>query len=127
MKKWYSIFVLAILAILLFFIYIKIGPPEKKEIVRVVTPPIIASLPIWVAESEGYFENNNIKIDYINIVNSRYMVAAFLSGNADVLPAVSLAELASVDSQSGTPLLKAKIFSHSRMRRDPSFEFNINS
>ena len=117
------VILLAVASLSLLTIYYKIGPPKEPGLVRIVAPPsIIASLPIWVGQSEGLFQRHQLKIEVVDLTSSRFMVQALVSGNADVLPAVSLVDLASVD-QAGVPaLMFARIYSHSRMESSSPFE-----
>ncbi len=123
MTKKSVVVALVVLVISLATIYFKIGPPPMKSTVRVITPPsIIASLPIWVAQKEDMFTSRNLDIEFISLSNSRLMVEAMLAGNADVLPAVSLADLATTGGMGNLALMKVKIYSHSRMKKIPPFE-----
>jgi ABC-type nitrate/sulfonate/bicarbonate transport system substrate-binding protein len=123
MKKPITIILLSLIVATLLLTYITIGPPLSANAIRVVSPPsIIASLPMWVAEKEEIFAKHGITIKPIDVTNSKLMVATMLAGNADVLPAVSLADLSTIGIQGQLPLLRTKIFSHSRMKMQPSFE-----
>jgi ABC-type nitrate/sulfonate/bicarbonate transport system substrate-binding protein len=100
----------------LFFI---VGRP-KREAIRIVTPPtIIASLPHWIAEQNGYYTDEGLEVRTISLTNSSLMVQAITSNDADVLPAVSLVDVINGQSQA---LDRPLIFSHSRMRSNPPFE-----
>lgn len=123
MNKKISIALLFVVVIGLLFAYLKVGPPPEKEVIRVVTPPaIIASLPIWIAEKEQMFTKRNLVIELIHVTNSRLMVEALLAGNADVLPAVSLADLATTGGPGNLALMHVMVYSHSRMKKKPPFE-----
>ncbi|HHJ18483.1 MAG TPA: hypothetical protein ENJ84_01415 [Gammaproteobacteria bacterium] len=122
MRKQFFVYGLAVLVVALAFAYIRIGPPPEAP-VRLVTPPaIIASLPVWIAEQEGFFDKRNLKIEFIDLTNSKYMVETLLAGNADVLPAVSLVDLATTGGPGKFALLHSRIFSHARMKKNPPFE-----
>lgn len=123
MNKRIIIAFLFTLVIGLLTIYLIVGPPPEKDTIRVVTPPaIIASLPIWIAEKEQMFGKRNLVIELIDVTNSRLMVEALLAGNADVLPAVSLADLATTGGPGNSALMHVMIYSHSRMKKKPPFE-----
>ncbi len=94
-------------------------PPRQYDI-RIVTPPsIIASLPHWIAEEQGLYERNLLRVETIDVQSSPLMVEALINHDADILPAVSLPDLINrASSFREVPL----IFSHSRMLRDPAFE-----
>lgn len=114
---------LILIVVILAIAYVKIGPPPKHYNVRIVTPPsIIASLPVWIADKKGFFEKRNLDIDFVDLTNSKLMVEAMLAGNADVLPAVSLADLATTGDPGNIALLHVQIYSHSRMKKNPPFE-----
>lgn len=88
--------------------------------VRVVTPPaIIPSLPHWVAEEKNIYADYRLRVETLNITGSDLMVQALISNDADVLPAVSLVDVANVSSRAP---IKPHIFSHSRMHEQPPFE-----
>lgn len=123
MKRLTLIILLLLIVVVLAVIYIVLGPPKTKLRVRIVTPPeIIASLPIWVAQDEGIFKSERLEVELVNVSDSKFMVEAMLADNADVLPAVSLADLAATGSPGNMALMKVKIYSHSRMKKIPAFE-----
>lgn len=115
--------ILLLLIISLTIAYLKIGPPAKTDEIKVICPPsIIASLPIWIAEEKLFFKNNNIKINLIDVTNSKSMVESLVAKNADILPAVSLVDMTNIGGAGNIALMHAKIYSHSRMKKNPSFE-----
>lgn len=119
-----TVLILLLLVILVIaIVYVALGPPKINCRIRIVTPPsIIASLPVWVAQEEGLFKREFLDMELVNITDSKLMVEALLADNADVLPAVSLADLATTGSLGNLALMKAKVYSHSRMRKSPPFE-----
>ncbi|MBF0415214.1 MAG: ABC transporter substrate-binding protein [Magnetococcales bacterium] len=120
MKNRIIAIVLFILVIALGITYIYIGPPQS---VRVIVPPsLIASLPMWVAEHENIFSKKNIQVEFIQLTSSSNMVDAMISGNADVLPAVSLHNLVTGGTRDNQALMQVIIYSHSRMRKSPPFD-----
>lgn len=123
MKRRTTIVALLLMAVALAATYILLGPPPTKHAIRIVTPPsIIASLPIWVALDEGYFKDEFLDVELVNVSDSKLMVEALLADNADILPAVSLADLATTGGPGNLALMKVKIYSHSQMRKIPPFE-----
>lgn len=99
--------------------YLMVKPPPEYDL-RVVNPPsIIASLPHWVAVEKGFYRDERLRVKTISASNSALMVQAIQSGDADVLPAVSLLDILQAQS---APLDRPLLFSHSRMRVDPAFE-----
>lgn len=123
MKKKFIIPLLILAIVVLAIAYVKVGPPPQNITVRVITPPsIIASLPVWIADEKGFFASKNLDIEFVDLTNSKLMVEAMLAGNADILPAVSLVDLASTGGPGNVALLHVQIYSHSRMKKSPPFE-----
>ena len=111
-------FLLGLVAVLLLANYFVTNPPPVD--IRVVAPPeIIASLPHWVAEDEGFYDDENITVHTVSLTNSALMVQALSADDADILPAVSLVEV--LNSVAGSTL-PPQIFSHSRMRLSSPFD-----
>lgn len=87
--------------------------------VRLAYPPIVASLPVFVAEENKLFEQKGIAAETVSFVNSNDMVNALLAGQVDGLPAVSLIPILHLEIQRpGT----VRLFSHSRMTPDRAFD-----
>jgi ABC-type nitrate/sulfonate/bicarbonate transport system substrate-binding protein len=85
--------------------------------VRVAYLPVMASLPVFVAEDQHLFSNYGLRSQTISFSSSNDMVNALVSGQADVLPAVALVPLIHLEIQHPG---KVRVFSHSRMRRENS-------
>lgn len=67
------------------------APPTTKFKVRIALPStLIASLPHWVAESQGIYERHNLEVRATPINASPEMVLSLMGGEADFLPAVAL-------------------------------------
>jgi ABC-type nitrate/sulfonate/bicarbonate transport system substrate-binding protein len=85
--------------------------------VRVAYLPVMASLPVFVAEDQHLFLNHGLRSQTISFSSSNDMVNALVSGQVDVLPAVALVPLIHLEIQHPG---KVRVFSHSRMRRENS-------
>lgn len=123
MKRKYVIFCLLILIVALSLSYVFISPVETKKIKIVAPPGIIATLPIWIAIEKGFFESESLEVDIVSVSDSKYMVESLLHSDIDVLPAVSLVDLATTGEYgSYRPMARVKIYSHARMKKNPAFE-----
>lgn len=96
-----------------------IRTPSTVDVRIIIPPTIIAALPHWVAEDQGYYEQEGISVHPIALTTSGLMVQALSSDNADVLPAVSLVDILNALPKSTDP---PKIFSHSRMTSATPFD-----
>ncbi len=85
--------------------------------VRLGYLPIMASLPVFVAQDQRLFEQQRLRLQTVSFSSSNDMVSALVSGQVDVLPAVSLIPLVHLEIQHPG---RIRIFAHSRMRRDNS-------
>lgn len=92
---------------------------EDRSRVRLAYPPIVASLPVFVAEEHKMFREAGISADAVPFVNSNDMVNALVAGQFDMLPAVSLIPVLHLEIQyPGT----VRLFSHSRMTPERAFD-----
>jgi ABC-type nitrate/sulfonate/bicarbonate transport system substrate-binding protein len=85
--------------------------------VRVAYLPVMASLPVFIAEDQHLFAKQGLRPQSISFSTSNDMVNALVSGQVDVLPAVALVPLIHLEIQHPG---KVRVFSHSRMRRENS-------
>ena len=90
---------------------------ERNEKVRIGYAPIMASVPVFVAQDQKLFEKRHVAVQNVSFSSSNDMVSALVSGQVDVLPAVSLVPLIHLEIQHPG---KFRVFSHSRMRRENS-------
>jgi len=95
------------------------GSGDSPVKIRAGYLPIVATLPLFVAEEEGLFEREGIEVETVLIQNSNDLVNAMLAGQLDALPAVSLVPIAHLELQQPG---RVRLFSHSRMRRDKAFD-----
>lgn len=120
MATWRGIAMTGVLVVVLFILYSKVEPPTIADI-NVVTPPsIIASLPHWVAEEEGFYEEEGLVVHAIGVNGSPMMMQALVDQDADVLPAVSLVDV--IANQNKKALDRPVVFSHSRFKRLTPFD-----
>jgi NitT/TauT family transport system substrate-binding protein len=120
MLKKKSSFIIVFAIIIVFFAIKYFIPSKEKVVVNVVFPPsLIASLPHWVALENNYYQEAGISINPYEVNDSKLMIGAIYSKDADFLPAVSLSDVINTSSNKA---VKPIIFSHSRMTLNPSFE-----
>lgn len=86
---------------------------RRTDEVRLAYPPIMASLPVFVAEDQHLFEKAGVHAQTISFSSSNDMVNALIAGQVDLLPAVSLVPLIHLEIQHPG---KIRIFAHSKMR-----------
>ena len=87
--------------------------------VRIAYPPIVASLPIFIALEQELFEKSGIKIKRVVFQSSNEMVNALVTGKVDVLPAVSLIPIIHLEIRYPG---RIRSFSHSKIQRDNAFD-----
>jgi NitT/TauT family transport system substrate-binding protein len=87
--------------------------------VRVAYPPIIPSLPLFVAQEQHLFEKENLQAQLLPLSSSNDLVNALVAGQADMLPAVSLIPIVHLEIQHPG---KVRVFSHSRMNENNALD-----
>ena len=85
--------------------------------VRIAYLPVMASLPVFVAEDQQLFAKQGLRSQAVSFGTSNDMVNALVTGQIDVLPAVALVPLIHLEIQHPG---KVRVFSQSRMRRENS-------
>jgi len=90
--------------------------PEK---VRIAYPPIIPSLPLFVAQEQHLFDKQNLRVEMLLLSSSNDLVNALVAGQADMLPAVSLIPIVHLEIQHPG---KVRVFSHSRMNENNALD-----
>jgi ABC-type nitrate/sulfonate/bicarbonate transport system substrate-binding protein len=80
--------------------------------VRIAYPPIIPSLPLFVAQDQHFFSKENLKAAMLPLSSSNELVNALVAGQTDMLPAVSIIPIIHLEIQYPG---KVRVFSHSRM------------
>jgi len=92
---------------------------RTPEEVRIAYPPIVPSLPLFVAREQHLFEKQNLKVEMLTLSSSNDLVNALVAGQADVLPAVSLIPIVHLEIQHSG---KVRVFSHSRMNENNALD-----
>ncbi len=85
--------------------------------VRIAYPPVMGSLPAFVAEDQKFFDAQGVAWRPLPFSSSNDIVTALATGEADVSPAVSLIPVIHLEIQHPG---KLRVFAHSRMRRENS-------
>jgi ABC-type nitrate/sulfonate/bicarbonate transport system substrate-binding protein len=85
--------------------------------VRIAYLPVMASLPVFVAEDQQLFAKQGLRSQSVSFGTSNDMVNALVTGQIDVLPAVALVPLLHLEIQHPG---RVRVFSQSRMRRENS-------
>lgn len=87
--------------------------------VRMAYPPIVASLPVFIAEENDLLQAQGVPAETVQFSSSNDMVNALVAKEIDMLPAVSLIPILHLEIQHpGT----VRLFSHSRMTPDNAFD-----
>jgi ABC-type nitrate/sulfonate/bicarbonate transport system substrate-binding protein len=106
----------AVLLLLAIVVAIRLWP-RRGNSVRLGYAPIMASLPLFVAEDQHLFDHAELRPETISFSSSNDMVNALIAGQVDLLPAVSLIPLIHLEIQHPG---KIRVFSHSHMRPENS-------
>lgn len=116
----------AVICIVLIFITIfsplacsKKQPPEGKVLVRIGYLNIVASLPLFVAEEKGFFEDAVVQYKATVIATSNQLVDALVAGNLDCYIESSAVPVLAVELQSPG---KLKVFSVSEITYQAPFD-----
>jgi ABC-type nitrate/sulfonate/bicarbonate transport system substrate-binding protein len=101
-------------AVILFLLLFGFWKSAHKEVgeVRVAYLQIIPSLPVFIAQEQGLFDQENLRLKAIAVGSSNDLVNTMVAGQADILPATSLVPIIHLEIQSPG---RVRIFSHSRM------------
>jgi NitT/TauT family transport system substrate-binding protein len=89
MKKQSGYFIILLLAMLITACSPKGGgtqteiPVENPVTIKIAVLPIIDALPMYVAESEGLFEKNGIKLEFIPVASAPERDQLLSAGQAD--------------------------------------------
>ena len=83
-NKLFGLILVAILVIIgtIFVFYQK---PQEARVVKAGYLPIITSLPVFVSQEYNYFENEGIKMDFIQLQSSNQEIEALIRGDLDVV------------------------------------------
>lgn len=93
--------------------------PQSERVIKIGYLPILASLTLYVAQENSYFDEQGIKIETIQLQSSNQLVDALLRGDIDVVPESSVIPVLAVETlDSG----KIKIFSVSDATLETPFD-----
>jgi NitT/TauT family transport system substrate-binding protein len=92
---------------------------ETEKTVRIGYLPILASLPLYVAQENNYFENEGIKVELIQLQSSNQLVDALVRGDIDIVVESSAAPALIVETIDPN---KIKIFSTSDITSQKPFD-----
>lgn len=81
-----SIFAVLIIIIILIFM---VNPNEEVKIVKIGYLPIISSLNLYIAQDQGFFEEEGITIETVQLQSSNQLIDALVRGDIDVAAASS--------------------------------------
>jgi NitT/TauT family transport system substrate-binding protein len=98
---------------------VRLWPRRGAHVVRIAYAPILASLPLFVAQEQNLFPREKIRVRPLSFSSSNDMVNALIAGQADVLPAVSLIPIVHLEIQHPG---RVRIFSHSHMSRQNALD-----
>ncbi len=87
--------------------------------VRMAYPPIVASLPMFIAEDQHLFHKHGVQLAKTVFESSNDMINSLVADQTDVLPAVSLIPIINLEIQYPG---RVRLFSHSRMRPENAFD-----
>ena len=94
-------------------------PQETQKIVKIGYLPILASLPLYVAQENNYFENEGIKVELVQLQSSNQLVDPLVRGDIDTVVESSAAPALIVETIDPN---KIKIFSASDITSQTPFD-----
>ena len=72
------------LALAMAWLVCAVAPLRAADSVQVGTTFSITDLPFFIAQSRGYFTNENLTVNFINFDSAARMIAPLASGDLDV-------------------------------------------
>lgn len=118
-SKFVLTIVIVIVVLLVVGISLLYSTSKETKSVKIGYLPILASLTLYVAQENGYFDEQEIKIETIQLQSSNQLVDALLRGDIDVVPESSVVPVLFVERlDSG----KIKIFSASDVTPETPFD-----
>lgn len=110
--------VLVVASVLLYTQVFKVQESQGRT-VRVGHLPILASAPLYVAQENGYFEDNRVNVEIVQLQSSNQLVDALVRGDIDIVVESSAVPVLIVETiDSG----KIKIFSASDITPETPFD-----
>lgn len=125
MKKTKLIVSILIMLILIIgVIYLFYPKVEERKTVRIGYLPIVASLPLYTAQENGYFKEWGINIEAIQLQTSNQIIEALIRGDIDI--GIGLSSVPVLAAESKDPG-KMKIFSVSDLTKERPFDYLITN
>ena len=94
-------------------------PREEAKTVKVGYLPLLASLPLYVAQENGYFDEQNVKIETVQLQSSNQLIDALVRGDIDIIVESAAAPALIVETIDKN---KLKIFSASDITQETPFD-----
>lgn len=116
-KLFITILIIALIVVGVFFVF---SPKqEEQKVVKIGYLPIMASLPLYVAQENNYFTEQGVQIETIQLQSSNQLVDALVRGDIDiVVESSAVPALIAETIDSG----KIKIFSVSDITSETPFD-----
>src|SRR5262245_38101451 len=80
MRRWIGLLVGGLVA------FSSTGPFAAGQKLTVVTSEGLQSITMYIARAQGYFEQEGLDLDFVNLNAGTAQVAAVVAGSADLLP-----------------------------------------
>jgi NitT/TauT family transport system substrate-binding protein len=58
----------------------------ESDVLRVVSTSFLAHAPIFIAQEEGYFTEQDLEVEFVQMVSSGHAVPALVEGDVDIIP-----------------------------------------
>ncbi len=81
--------------------------------------PIVFGMPVFVAQDQKFFQNNNLVVDAKSFTSANDMINALVAGQVQVVPGAPLVPVLSLESQFPG---RFRVFAHSIMTMDKPFD-----
>ena len=114
--------ILIMLILIIGAIYLFYPRTEETKTVRIGYLPIVASLPLYTAQENGYFKEQRVDIEAIQLQTSNQIIEALIRGDIDI--GVGLSSVPFLAAESKDPG-KMKVFSVSDLTKDRPFDYII--
>lgn len=97
---------------------ISISPAERKTL-RIGYLPIVASLPLFIAQENGYFEDEGLSIETVRVASSNQLVDSLIAGNLEAYVESSAVPVLAAETVSPGNI---RVFSVSDITPDSPFD-----
>jgi len=116
-KRNLAMFLVLVVAVASFFAYS--CDKRASQSVRVGYLPIIASLPLHVAQDRAFFKDEDVTVELVEFADSNRLSDALATGTLDVAQTVALAPMANLEASFPG---RIRIFSVSKMTKANPFD-----